>query len=144
MIVGVDPQTTLLSLQERDKVIVRTLLKLCLGRFRYVKKWDDGILEVVFQTSDDYEHYYIIREGLVEFSSTPREGKDYSIIGSCLATRDLGIGSLCYEECGCSCIIAEGYESNTGRDESLKYSAHCRGVDLSRTLLGSWNYNRDE
>lgn len=141
MIVGIDPHTTLLSPEERDKVIVRTLLALGPGRFSHVKKWDDGILEVVFRNSDDY---YILREGLVEVSSTPREGKGYSIVGPCLATRDLGIGSLCYEECGRSCIVAEGYVPSLNRDESLKYSAHCRGVDLSRTLLGSWNYRMEE
>lgn len=139
MIIGVDPKHTTLSDEERNKVIVRSLIRLGLGRLDHINNWSDGLIEVIFRTSEDYIHPYIIRDGLVEVSLNPREAEDglsYQLVTWCLALDShLGIGSLCYEGCGCSCTISHGYTDNKPREPTRAYSAHCRGVDLSKTSL---------
>lgn len=137
MIVGVDPKNTELSCEERDKVVVKSLVKLQIGsRLSCLRKWEDGLIAVTFWAEEGYTDAFYVRDGLVE--TEPRERVDppnFKICPCKVDARPHQWASLCYEGCGCPCALGQGYMSSQPVLSSRHpYTSHCRDFDKSKVV----------
>lgn len=78
MIVGVDPNNTDLSQEERDNIVIKSLIRLQItGWVKEILKWEDGFIQITFCDGEGYEYDFYMRDGLVHIED---DGKNRSLM----------------------------------------------------------------
>lgn len=137
MIVGVDPDNTDLSPEERDKVIVKAIVRLQVAcHFKSVTKREDGTIQVIFSDGEGYEYDVYLKDGLVftSYDNIDRSGMKHETFTPCKGHYDPHKWrSLCHEGCGCPCALSQGF-LETPEPHSASYSSHCKDYDETKVI----------